>query len=162
MNALPRIMRELIVRRCGTIGYNMKLQMLLLRREVIMKNRTKWELSALASSRSLNEQTAVESQINCLYLTSSWCRHHNTALGSKSCIRRTQCHQGCFMAIWIFVCLLLYSTRLAPRLTFRWWIGEKDHVQQICMQEPPCQLPSVARHALLHWFWYDIILVGQM
>ena len=27
------------------------------------------------------------------------------------------------MAIWIFVCLLLYTTKLASRLIFRWWIG---------------------------------------
>ena len=69
MNVLPRIMREPIVQRWGTIGYNMKLRMLLLRREVIMKNKTKWELSALVSSRSLDERTAAESQINGLYLT---------------------------------------------------------------------------------------------
>ena len=59
--------------------------------EVILKNKTKWELSALLSSRSLDERTAVESQINGLYLT--WCKHHNSVLVSKSCIRRTHCHQ---------------------------------------------------------------------
>ena len=122
MNALPRTMREPIVRRWDTIGYNMKLQMLLHRREVVMKNKTKRALSALVSSRSLGEQTAVESQINCLYLT-SWCRNHNTVLGSKSCIRRTQCHQDALWQYGFFVCLLLYSTKWAPRLTFRWWIG---------------------------------------
>ena len=83
---------EPIMRRWSTIGYNMKLQILLLRREVIMKNKTKWELSALVSCRSLDERTAVESQINGLYLT-SWCRHHNSVLVSKSCARRTQYHQ---------------------------------------------------------------------
>ena len=36
-----KTVREPIVRRWGTIGYNMKLQMLLLRREEIMKNKTK-------------------------------------------------------------------------------------------------------------------------
>ena len=41
------------------------------------ENKTKWELSALVSSRSLDERTAVESQTSGLYLT-SWCRHHNT------------------------------------------------------------------------------------
>ena len=61
-----------------------------------------------------------------------------------------------FVAIWI----ILYYTKLVPRLTFRWWIGEKDPVHQICMQEPPCQVPSIARHA--HWLWCDIIHVGQM
>ena len=35
-------------------------------------------------------------------------------------------------------------------------------VHQTFIQEPPCQVPSVARHALSHWLWYDIILVGQM
>ena len=33
-----------------------------------MKNKTKWELSALVSSHSLDERTDVESQINGLYL----------------------------------------------------------------------------------------------
>ena len=55
------------------VGYN-SLQhentVLLFRREVIMKNKTKWELPALISSRSLGERTAVESQINDFYLTS--------------------------------------------------------------------------------------------
>ena len=50
------------------------------------------EKHALVSSRSLDEWTVVESHINGLYLT-SWCRHHNAVRGSKSCIRRTQCHQ---------------------------------------------------------------------
>ena len=59
-----------------------------------------------------------------------------------------------------FLCLLLYSTKLAPRLTFRWWIGAKGPVHQICMQEPPCQVISVTRRAS-HWLWY-IILVGQL
>ena len=63
MNALPRTMREPIEGRWGAIGYNMRLHMLLLRWEVIMKNKTKWELSALVSSRSLGEGTDVESQI---------------------------------------------------------------------------------------------------
>ena len=53
-------MREPIMQRWGTIDYNMKLQMLLLRQEEIMKNKTKWELSALVSSRSLDERTAMQ------------------------------------------------------------------------------------------------------
>ena len=84
---------------CAEVGTNcciMKLQMLLLHREVIMKNKTKWELSALVSSRILDERTAVERRINGLYST-SWCRHHKTVLGSKICIRRTQCNQD---ALW--------------------------------------------------------------
>ena len=72
------------------------------------KNKTKWELSALVSSNSLDERTAVESQINGLYLT-SWSRHHNTALGSKSCIRRTQYHQD---ALWRYGFLSTYSCTL--------------------------------------------------
>ena len=92
----------------GTIGYNMKLQMLLLRREVTMKNKTKWGLSALVPSRSLDEWTAVEIQINGLYLTSR-CGHHNTVFGSKSCIRRTQCHQ---YALWRYGFLSAYSCTL--------------------------------------------------
>ena len=144
MNAPSRTMREPIVRRWGAIGYNMKLQMLLLRWEVIMKNKTEWDLSALVSSRSLDEWTDVESQINGLYLT-SWCRYHNTVHGSKRCIRRTQCHHD---ALWRYVflssCSCIGSTKLAPGLTFRWWIREMHLVHQICMQVS--QVPSVARH----------------
>ena len=72
------------------------------------ENKTKWELSALASSHNLDERTAVESQANGLCLT-SWCRHHNTVLGSKSCIRRTQCHQD---ALWRYGFLFAYSHTL--------------------------------------------------
>ena len=107
-NALPITMSEPIVRRWGTIGYNMKLQMSLLRQEVIVKNKTKWELSALVSSCSLDERTAVKSQINSLYLT-SWYRHHNTILGSKICIKRTQCHPD---ALWWYGFLSAYSCTL--------------------------------------------------
>ena len=67
---------------------------------VVMKNKTKWELSVLVSSHGLDERAVVKSQINCLYLI-SWWRHHNTVLGSKSYIRRTQCHQN---AVWWYVC----------------------------------------------------------
>ena len=147
MNVLPRTMREPIVGRWGAIGYNMKLQTLLLQWKVIMKNKTKWEFSALVSSCSLGERTGVESQINGLYLT--WCGHHNTVLGSKRCIRRTQCHQD---ALWRYVflsaCLWTGSKKLTPGLTFRWWIGEMHPVHQICMQEPHCQVPSVARRLI--------------
>ena len=108
MNALPRTMREPIVWRWGAIGYNMKLQMLQLHREVIMKNMTKWELSALVFSCSLGERTAVKSQINGLDLT-SWCGHHNTVLGSNSCIRKTQCHQD---ALWRYGFFSAYSCTL--------------------------------------------------
>ena len=34
-------------------------------------------------------------------------------------------------------------------------------VHQICMQEPHCQVPSVAGHGLSYWLWYHNILVGQ-
>ena len=99
---------ERIVRRWSTIGYNIKLQMLLLRQEMIMKNKTKWGLSALVSSRRLDERTAVESHIKGLNLTSR-CRHHNTVLVSKSCIRRTQCHQ---VPLWRYGFLSAYSCTL--------------------------------------------------
>ena len=72
------------------------------------ENKTKWELSALVSSRSLDEQTALESQTNGLYLP-TWCRHHNTVLGSKSCIRKTQCHQD---ALWRYGFLSAYTHTL--------------------------------------------------
>ena len=107
--------------------------MLLLCWEVIMKNKTKWELSALVSSHSLDERTDVESQINGIYLT-SWCRHHNTVLGSKRCIRRAQCHQD---ALWQYGFLSAFSctgsTKLALGLTFRWWIGEILYIKFACM-----------------------------
>ena len=45
-------------------------QLLQLRWEVIKKNKNKWELSALVSSHSLDEETPVESQSNGPYLTS--------------------------------------------------------------------------------------------
>ena len=98
-------------------------KMLLLCWEVIMKNKTKWELSALVSSRSLDERTDVESQINGLYLT-TWCRHHNTVLDSKDAseeynVIRMLCGNTDF-------CLpspVLGQQKLAPGLTFRWWIG---------------------------------------
>ena len=54
---------------------------------------TKWEFSAHVSSCSLEERTAVESQINGLYLT-LWCRHHKTVLGSKSCTSVTRMLYG--------------------------------------------------------------------
>ena len=38
---------------------------------------------------------------------------------------------------------------------------EKDPVHQICMQEPHCQVPSVAGHGLSYWVWYHSIPVGQ-
>ena len=149
MNALPRTMREPIVRSWDTIGYNMKLQMLLHRREVVMKNKTKRALSALVSSRSLGEQTAVESQINCLYLT-SWCRNHNTVLGSKSCIRRTQCHQD---ALWQygFFCLptpVLYkmSTKASIQMMNR---GEWSYTSNLHAIISLPKVHSVAKHWLL-------------
>ena len=127
--------------------------MLLLCWELIIKNKTKWELSALVSSRSLDEQTDIESQINGLYLT-SWCRHHNTVLYSKRCIRRAQCHQD---TLWQYGFLSAFSctgsTKLAPGLTFRWWIGEMHRVHQIYMQEPHCQVPSLLGISLA-LIWY--------
>ena len=63
-------MREPIMWRWGAIGYSMKLQMLLLRWEVIMKTKTKWELSAHVSSRSLDERTDLKAR-----LMSPTCHH---------------------------------------------------------------------------------------
>ena len=73
----------------GTIGYNIKLQMLLLCWEVIMKNKNKRKHSARVSSHSLDEWTAAESQSNGLYLT-SWEGHHNIVLCPKSCMMTEQ------------------------------------------------------------------------
>ena len=110
--------------------------------------KTKWELSALVSTRSLDQRATVEGQINGLYLT-SWCRHYNTVFGSKRCIRRTQCHRD---ALWRYVflpaCSSPGSTKLAPGLTFRWWTCEMHPVHQICMQERHCQVPIVARYLI--------------
>ena len=83
MNALPRTMREPIVWRWGTIGFNTKLQMLLLHWEVIMKNKTKWEFSALVSSRSLDE-LPWKARI-------TW--HHDVDITLVKGLRSTQCHQ---------------------------------------------------------------------
>ena len=96
-----------------------------------------------------------KSRINCLCLTSR-CRHHNTVLGSKSCIRRTQCHQD---ALWRYGFFL-------PTLV-RYKISTKANIQMMNRGEWSCtsnlhaktSLPkvhSVARH----WLCY-IILVGQ-
>ena len=135
-NALPRTMREPIMRRWGTIGYNMKLQMLLLRREVIMKNKNKWELSALVSSRSLDERTAVESHINGPYLK-SWCRHHNTVLGSQSCTRRTQYHQDAF---WRYGFWSAYPTLYK--------ISTKANIQMVNIGTGSCTLNFQAKTSL--------------
>ena len=72
------------------------------------KTRLNESFQHILSSRSLDEQTAVENQINHIYLT-SWYRHHNTALGSTSCIKRTQCHQD---ALWRYGFLSAYSCTL--------------------------------------------------
>ena len=135
--------------------------MLLLRCEVIMKNKNKQGCQALLTSRSLDKRTAVESQINDLYLT-PWVRYYNVFLYSKSCTRGTQCHQG---TLWrygfVSACSCTGCTKLASRLIFRWRIGENDPVQQIYKQEPHCQMPSVTRNARCHWLWFDIILAEQ-
>ena len=88
-------------------------QLLQLRWEVIKKNKNKWELSAVVSSHSLDEETPVESQSNGPYLTSGG-THCNFVLCSKSCIRGTQCHQG---ALWWYrlssACSCTACTKLA-------------------------------------------------
>ena len=73
-------------------------QLLQLRWVVIKRNKNKWELSALVSNHSLDEETPAESQSNGPCLTSGG-THYNFVLCSKSCIRGTQCHQG---ALWWF------------------------------------------------------------
>ena len=158
MNALSRTMREPIEGRWGDIGYNMKLQMLLLRWEVIMKNKTKWELSALVSSRSLGERTDVESQINGLYLT--WCRHYNTVLGSKRCIRRTQCHQD---ALWRYVFLSACSCTGSKKISTWAKIQMVNRGDASCTSNLHARtsLPSAFSCQASHWLWYDIIFVGQ-
>ena len=75
----------------GSIGYNIKLHISLLRWEVAMENKITREFSALASSLSFGERTPVESQSNGLYLA-SWDRHHDTAICSKSCISEIGSH----------------------------------------------------------------------
>ena len=50
---------------------------------MIKKNKNKWEISALVSSHSLDEETPAESQINGPYLTSGG-THHNFVLCSKA------------------------------------------------------------------------------
>ena len=90
-------------------------------------------------------------------MPSTW--HHDVDItilffGSKRCIRRAQCHQDALLQygfLSAFSCT--GSTKLAPGLTFRWWIGEMYPVHQICMQEPHCQVPSVASISLA-LIWY--------
>ena len=96
-NALPRTKKVPVVQKWGPLAKISKCtQLLQLRWEVIKKNKNKWEISALVSSHSLDEETPVESQSNGPYLTSGGTRC-NFVLCSKSCIRGTQCHQG---ALW--------------------------------------------------------------
>ena len=125
-NALPRTMKVPAVQRWGPLVKISKCtQLLQLRWEVIKKNKNKWELSALVSSHNLDEETPVESQSNGPYLTSGGA-HCNFVLCSKSCIRGTQCHQG---ALWWYrlssACSCTACTKLAHRLTFRWWTGRR-------------------------------------
>ena len=158
--ALPRTTRGPIVWRWGTIGYNMKLQILPFRREMIMQTRLNGSFQHLYPVAAWMNDLLQKARLT----ASSW--YHDVDITKEFLVLKL--HQnntmssGCFMVIWIFFCLPLYSTKLAPWLTFRWWIGGKDPVHQIYMQAPHCQVPSVSRHALTwHWLWYDIILVGQ-
>ena len=70
-NALPGTMKVPVVQRWGPLVKISKCtQLLQLRWEVIKKNKNKWELPALVSSHSLDEETPVESQSNGPCLTS--------------------------------------------------------------------------------------------
>ena len=133
--------------------------MLPLRWEVIMKNKNKWDLSALVSLRRLDEWTAVKSQNNDPYLT-LWRRRHNNVLCSKSWIRVTQCHQG---ALWRYgflsACSCTGCTKLASRLAFRWRIGGRIlNIKFTCMNHIVKCLQLRGMHYLTGT---DIILVGQ-
>ena len=60
-NALPRTMKVPVVQRWSPLATISKCtQLLQLRREVIRKNKNKWELSALVSSHNLDEETPAE------------------------------------------------------------------------------------------------------
>ena len=64
-------MKVPVVQRWGPLVQISKCtQLLQLRWEVIKNNKNKWELSALVSSHSLDEETPVESQSNGSHLTS--------------------------------------------------------------------------------------------
>ena len=67
---------------------------------------------------------------------------------------------GCFLAIRIFVCLLLY------------WVNKisiRANIQMVNRGDAPCtsnlhartSLPSAFNCLASQWLWYDIILVGQ-
>ena len=125
-NALPRTMKVPAVQRWSPLVKISKCtQLLQLRWEVIKKNKNKLELSALESSHSLDEETPVENQSNGPYMTSGG-THCNFVLCSTSCTRGTQCHQG---VLWWYrlssACSCTACTKLASRLTFRWWTGRR-------------------------------------
>ena len=129
--------------RGGAHWLKIKLQLLQLRWEVFKKNKNKWELSVLVSSYSLDAETPVESQSNGPYLT-SWDRHHNIVLCSKSCIRGTQCHQG---ALWWYrlssACSWTGCTKLALMLTIRWWTGRKILYIKFACKNPIVKYPQL-------------------
>ena len=67
---------------------------------------------------------------------------------------------GCFVAIQIFVCLLLYWVNK---------ISTRANIQMVNREDAPCtsnlhartSLPSAFSCWASHWLWYDIILVEQ-
>ena len=135
-----------------------KIYLILFILSYLMKNKTKWELSALVSSRSLGERTDVESQINGIYLT--WCRHRNTVLGSKRCIRRTQCHQDALgRYVFLSACSCTGSKTISTRA----------NIQMVYKGDASWTSNLHARTSLLsafscwasHLLWYDIIFVGK-
>ena len=75
---------------------------------------------------------------------------------------RNSMSSGCSVVIYIVVCLLVYCVyKISIKANIQVVNREKDPVHQICIQEPHCQVPSVAGHGLSYWLWYHSMLVGQ-
>ena len=113
-NALPRTMKVPAVQRWAHwLKYQSVHSCYSFAEKWSRKNKNKWELSALESSHSLDEETPVESQSNGPYLTSGG-THCNFVLCSTSCTRGTQCHQG---VLWWYrlssACSCTACTKLA-------------------------------------------------
>ena len=133
--------------------------MLLLHWEVIMKKKTKWELSALVSSRSLDERTAVETRL----MASTW--HHDVDITILFLVLKAASEEHNVIRMLYCDMDFCLPTPVLHKISTKANIQMGDRGEgswsQICTQESHCQVPSVARHAS-HWLWYDIILQGQM
>ena len=111
---------------------------------------------SLVFSHSLDEETPVESQSNGPYLTSGG-THCNfvvffvlkAASGEHNVIRVLCGDIDCRLPARVL--------RVHIQVVHK----EKDPLHQICMQEPHCQVPSIAGHGLSYWLWYRSLLVGQ-